>query len=410
LETHLEKINVFEELRSEVNLLIYPFFALTSKDIFSRGKSEFKTELRRREERLKVSWKVSANQEYGYPGPFTKKVHKAVEQIVERSGFPVENPIRFSIYELCQILGVSTGGSNYKKIKEALERIIATTIESKGAFYYKGGNEWIDDKFHLYDRVVFKGKQMPGGEVAETNLLYLGSWYLENINSRYLKPINFDYYKSLETNIAQRLYELLGVKFYGIHESNQPFIRYKYSTLCQLLPLHKQKYLSKAKHILDPAHQELKETNFLANVNWSGLENEKKDWYIYYLPGQRAEDEIEEFGGPPYFAKDKGKPALTEGEKINIKAWVNELSRKLNDEEGNNEGYYKKLAKLVVRNKVSEGLVRKCLSETKSEDQMRSHDPEADPIKSRSAYFTDLLKRHLKKQEKDLNDLLDDQC
>lgn len=409
MKTHLEKVDVLEELRSEVNLLIYPFFALYSKDIFDRMESGFKTTIEREGEKLEVSWEVSANPKYGYPGPFARRVHKAVEQVIEKNGFPVENPISFSIYELCQILGVSTGGSNYKKIKEALERIIATTIESKGAFYYKGGNEWIDDKFHLYDRVVFKGKQMPGGEVAETNLLYLGSWYLESINSRYLKPINFKYYKSLETNVAQRLYELLGVKFYGIHESNQPFIRYKYSTLCQLLPLKRQDYLSYAKRVLGPAHRELKETNFLNKVNWSEIEDKKKDWYIRYIPGKRAKEEIEEFGGPPYFTTDKSNPALTEGEKRSVDTWINEFSRKLDDEEGNNEGYYRQLGKLIVKNKLPEGLVRRCLSEAKSEAQMRSRDPEADRIENTSAYFTDLLKRKLKEQGKDLNDLLNSQ-
>lgn len=407
MQTQLEKVDVLEELRSEVNLLIYPFFALYSKDIFDRMESGFETTLERNGEKLEVSWEVSANPKYGYPGPFARKVHKAIEQVIEKTGFPVENPVRFSIYELCKILGVSTGGSNYKKIKEALERIIATTIESKGAFYYKGGNEWIDDKFHLYDRVVFKGKQLPGGEVAETNLLYLGSWYLESINSRYLKPINFEYYKSLETNVAQRLYELLGVKFYGIHESNQPFIRYKYSTLCQLLPLKKQEYLSYAKRILKPAHQELKGTDFLKRVNWSEIEQDKKDWYIYYLPGERAEDEIDEFGGPPYFATNKSKPALTEGEKRSVDTWVNEFSRKLDDEEKGNEGYYRKLGKLIVKDKLPEGLVRRCLSEAKSEKQMRTHDSETDQIENISAYFTDLLKRSLKENDKDLNELLE---
>lgn len=406
MQTQIEETDVLEELRSEVNLLIYPFFALTSKDIFNRTEARLTTTVERDGEKLEVSWEVSANPKYGYPGPFAKKVHKAVEQVIEEGGFPVENPIQFSIYELCKKMGVSTGGFNYKKIKEAMKAVRTTTIESKGTFYRKDNKKWIDRVFGLYDTVIFKGEELDNGEIAETNYLYLNDLYLNSINARYLKPIDFEYYKNLETNIAQRLYELLGVKFYGIHQSNQPFIRYKYSTLCQLLPLKRQDYLSYAKRILGPAHQELKETDFLKNVSWAEVDNGENDWYIHYVPGKRAEDEIEEFGNPPYFPK-KERPALTESQQRSVNVWVNELTQKLEDEKGENEGYYKKLAKLIVKDKLPESLVRQCLSEVKSEDQMRQRDPEAVPIRNRSAYFTDLLKRRLKEKDKDLNKLLE---
>ncbi|MBS3793044.1 replication initiator protein A [Candidatus Bipolaricaulota bacterium] len=409
MQTQLERTEALEELRSEVNLLTYPFFALTSKDVFKRGKTEFKAELKRNGQKFKIFWKVSANQEYGYPGPLAKKVHKAIEQVIEENGFPAKNPIQFSIYELCKKMNISLGGRQYDRIRSALKKIQFTAIESENAFYHKGRKKWITKTFTLYEAVIFKGEELDNGEIAESNYLYLNDLYLNSINSRYLKPLNFEYYKSLETNIARRLYELLGVKFYGIYKSNQPFIRYKYSTLCQLLPLHKQKYLSKAKHILEPAHKELKETNFLEKVNWSDIEGKEKDWYIYYLPGGRAEDEIEEFGGPPYFATEEKKPALTEVQRRSVDAWVSELSRKLEDEDGDNEGYYRKLGKLIVKAKLPEGLVRKCLSEAKSEAQMRDRDPEADRIENTSAYFTDLLKRKLKKKDKELNDLLNQQ-
>ncbi len=85
------------------------------------------------------------------PGPFAKKVHKAIEQVIEEGGFPVENPIQFSIYELCKKMGISTGGPNYRRIKEAFKKIISTTIESGGTFYNKGKKKWIDRSFHLYD-------------------------------------------------------------------------------------------------------------------------------------------------------------------------------------------------------------------------------------------------------------------
>jgi len=147
----------------------------------------------------------------------------------------------------------------------------------------------------LYDRIVLKGESLSDGEIANTNYVHLGSWYLSNINARYVKPIDYDYYKSLQRPIASRLYEILSVKFYGLMESGGKFIRYRYSTLCDLLPVKRQKYFSRAKQIMDPSHKKLEKTGFLSGYAWDDIADEKRDWYIYYFPGERAKDEIKRF-------------------------------------------------------------------------------------------------------------------
>lgn len=64
-----------------------------------------------------------------------------------------------SFYGLCKRMGISSfGGSQYRKIKEALERITTTSIKSEGIFYSKEKKEWIEEIFHLYERVIFKGR------------------------------------------------------------------------------------------------------------------------------------------------------------------------------------------------------------------------------------------------------------
>lgn len=186
------------------------------------------------------------------------------------------------------------GGSQYSKIKEALERITTTSIKSAGTFYSLDRKEWIEDIFHLYERVIFKGKRLLSGNIADTNYLYLNSWYLDNINAHYVKPINWELYKSLGTPIAQRLYDLLSVKFYGLLMGGGKLICYRYSTICDLLPIAQQRYLSLARKILDPAHQRLKETAFIENWDWekTSKKGKENDWLIKYYPGKMAKEEI----------------------------------------------------------------------------------------------------------------------
>ncbi len=286
------KIDLPKIINTEVNLLIFPFFVLERKS--KKLETEYKDIVKRGNEKIEIIWNVSANTKYGYPGLFDREVHKVIEQIISeilKKEGEIKNPISFSIYDLCNRMGITTsGGKNYRKVKEALERIRMTGIKSEGAFYHKGKKEWISKVFGLYDSIIFRGEKLEDGSIAEKNLLYLGNIYLQSLNSFNIKPIDYTYWRSLESKIASRLYEILGIKFYGIRNKKEGFIRYKYSTLCQLLPVTPHEYISSAKRQLNPGNNELRDTGFISKYEW--CENGNNDWLIYYWPGERAKKEM----------------------------------------------------------------------------------------------------------------------
>ena len=286
------EIDLPKIINSEVNLLVFPFFVLERKS--KKLETEYKDIVKRGGQKIEIIWNVSANPKYGYPGPFDREVHKIIEQIISeilKEEGEIKNPISFSIYDLCNRMGItSAGGDNYQRIKKALEKIRATTIKSEGALYQKKEKKWISKVFGIYDGVIFRGEQLEDGTIAEKNLLYLGDIYLQSLNSFYVKPIDYDYFKSLKSKIASRLYEILGVKFYGLRNKREKFICYRYSKLCQLLPVTPHEYISLAKQQLDPGNNELIDTGFISKFDWS--ENGNKDWLIYYWPGDRAKEEM----------------------------------------------------------------------------------------------------------------------
>ena len=283
-------------IRSEVNLLVLPFFALSRRDTHGRKEIEYHATVPRGDERLEVSWKVLAHQAYGYPGPFDREVHKAIEHLLSQLRPPLENPIALgSLYNIAKLMGLEDSGRTYKDIKKAMERILSTVIKSKGAFYRKGQQEEKrgEEAFHLYERVTFLGETLPDGTIADTNYLFLGSWYLASINARYVKPLDYGFYRSLPGHVASRLYELLGVKFYGM--GSHPYIKYRYSTVCQLLPITRYRHFSQAKQKLDPAHQALVRKDFFKDVEWAKIPGESNDWYLTYWPGPKAKEELRRF-------------------------------------------------------------------------------------------------------------------
>ena len=277
-------------LRSEVNGLVYPFFFLSKET--SADFIETRVVRREGDRTIEATWRVTPHPACGRPGPFAHRVHRAVEQLITEKGLPVENPIAFSIHDLCRRMGAHAGGTEYRKVRAALVAIRGTQIESRGAFYAKSLSRYIDQVFSLYERIVFAGERLPDGSTAERNLLYLGTWYLESLNNLYVKPLDYRYYLRLHTPIARRLYELLGVKFYGVADRPTPLIRYRYSTLCRLLPVKRHHYRSRMHQQLGPAHEELVRGGFLEPPRDVPVRHDA-DWYLIYRPGPRAFAEIE---------------------------------------------------------------------------------------------------------------------
>ena len=341
------EIDLPKIIKSETNFLVLPFFALSRKSLSKKLETEYRDIAKRGDQKVEIIWNVSANPKYGYPGPFDREVHKAVEQIISeilKEKGEIKNPIPLrSLYNICKRIEIDeTAGKNYRMVKKALEKIKLTNIKSVGTFYSKEGKRWVDDNFSLYERIVFRGKELLNGEIADDNYLFLGSWYLQSLNSYHTKSIDYTYWRSLKSKIGSRLYEILGVKFYGVRNKKEDFIRYKYSTLCQLLPVTPYRFISDAKRQLNSGNDELKDSGFISKYTWS--ENGNKDWLIYYWPGERAKEEMKR-------AEIKGINNRTEGYLPGPKEEVNKYSKEQAD-------LINKLVKINVSKVTAENLIK----------------------------------------------------
>lgn len=270
---------------SEQNMALYPFFAVYRQDVRNRHKTEYLTQVKQGDQSLAACWRVTANAEYGHPGPFDRKVFRAIEVLLTRMGRPVGNPIPFSVSELCRLLALPDGGRQKEMVVTSLRRIAGALIESVGAVYDKQSGSYVSDTRHLIERVVFRGRVLADGTVAEANYLWLGQWYLDNVNEGYTRPLDFSYLLSLHSDLAGRLYELLSARFYGAFRHDRPNVRMDYETLCALLPMAPQAYLSRAQQSFEAAHEELIRTGYLRSVDFQVT---AQGWQIRYTPGPRA--------------------------------------------------------------------------------------------------------------------------
>src|SRR5919199_340435 len=251
-------------VRAESNLEEYPLFAVKTRN---RKEDQLVFERRRYGgdgSELVQRWEVEPPAKLGMPGPFDQDVYLAVLQLLElRGGMPRNGELNFSLYELRDILGWSTSGNTYEKIRQSLRRISSTTLTSENAFYNKAEERFLSDTFQIWSVHFSRTKQ--GKTTRERHTLRFHPIFIRNYMAQYLKGLDPGFYWRLPSPLAKRLYRLID------HQRNGGLTWHTdLSSLRQQVPLPNYSYPSEIKRILAPAHTELTQRGFLAGVRQEG--------------------------------------------------------------------------------------------------------------------------------------------
>jgi plasmid replication initiation protein len=256
-------------VKAESNLEEYPFFAIKRRNrkleprVFERTLEGENGAL------LRQQWTVMPSAGYGTPGPLDQDVYLAVLELLERKGgMPANGKLRFSLYELVELLGWSksgkSGGKVYRDVRDSLERIGATRIKSENAFYSKERDSYISDSFNIWS-VHLVSDRPREGEPRERHSLEFHRIFIRNFQTQYLKGLDADFYWSLYSPLARRLYRLIDQQRRGKLTFQEDLF-----TLREQIPLAEYPYASKIKEVLSRAHEELTERGFISEVGYKG--------------------------------------------------------------------------------------------------------------------------------------------
>ena len=288
------ELNIPQTLRTEFNFLKFPFFDLSKDSQRKRIKIEERSDTT--EGKFHILWLVTRDVDGQFPGDFEKRLHRAIEQVVNVTPKPVNNPLRLgSLRYIASLMGINAdSGKNREDIQKAFKNIVKASIEAEGTYQLKEGKsrKYIKDTFHLYDRVIFKGEELPDNSVAECVYLMLGSWYLHNINNQYVVPLDWRFYNQLAGSITTRMYEFLCIHFYTAIERGYQYHQVSYSEICNYFPLTPQSPRWKARGQLKQAHDILTKAGYFAKVDWLATA-QADDWLLRYWIGPRAKEEYE---------------------------------------------------------------------------------------------------------------------
>jgi hypothetical protein len=251
-------------VKAEGNFEDHPYFTVGNQRS-GEGVLRYSSTIRTRDgQELKQTWTVRAVQGLGLPGTLDQDVYVALLQIIDRQGgIPTDGWISFSLYELMQLLRRTHGGRDYRQIKESLERLAGTIVQSKNAFYRKSTKSYLDDTFHLLERVQHAETTDGSGKRGERTWVKLSEYFVDSYNANYLKGLDADFYWSLNSSVAKRLYRFVDKK-----RNQQRRWEVDLFALRDRIPLSSYKYPSKIREKLEPAHEELTQKGFFERVTY----------------------------------------------------------------------------------------------------------------------------------------------
>ena len=292
----------------EANLEVPPTFQFRRTDP-NRRVAEFSNTLVNEEgERVQQHWRISVPEPYELPGPFDQDVWVAVQTLVGmRGGMPPDGRLYFGLYELLGVMRKARKGDNYKELRASLLRLSATHFQADNAFYLKDKNKLATRTFTLWDVSLDTEVDLQTGEATERHFLEFHSVVRQSFLAEYLKTLDSDFYFSLRSPLAKRLYRLIDRKRQG-----QPRWGIGLDKLKDMAPLAPSyKTPSKIRDVLETAHGELQRRGFLAGVSYE--KRNGSHWWVRW----RVEPEF-----------DRRRSSKTWGENLTLNAEPNEDERR----------------------------------------------------------------------------------
>ena len=230
-EFHIEDNQMPQRItegKDEMNLAEFPLCALAHRlspevktlrfedRMWDKGRNQFITR----------QLTVTGSDAYGLPTEKDDEVLLGLIQLTRARGF-MERKVAFTRHELIRLLGWRDDSKSYARVEASLNRWTGVTLYYNKAWWNKERKCWMDEKFHILDNVwlCHRGEPAPDTGLPTTGAPLSAFVWNETIFRSFthgnLKSIDFEFFKSLKSAVAKRLYRFLDKRFW--HANRQEF-------------------------------------------------------------------------------------------------------------------------------------------------------------------------------------------
>ncbi|MFL6463243.1 MAG: replication initiator protein A [Bryobacteraceae bacterium] len=311
-------------IRFEKNLLQMGFFG--AHDTRHRNLSTRRIEqlVNREGQKIKVAAEFRASQEFGLPSTSDRDKYIAFMRIAmeqkAKAGGALENPIRFTGYQLLKELGLSFSGENYEDINRWGQRMADTSITSEQVIYLAAKKKYANKTVHVFRSFTRAGQSdLNGSGKAEAFEVVLEDWLLENLNQSYVVPEDFNAYRKLKRPTAKGVFGYLHLWF---HASQGRDVEKDYGELCILLNIPAYRHVSKIRETMGRSLDELTSIGYLSKWDVKPMMT-KSGYKLMLSPGEEvlrvlAITQKKQLSG----SQQSGASAVTEAQQTSVEALV----------------------------------------------------------------------------------------
>lgn len=247
--------------KDEMNLAEFPLTKLGSRD--TRDVLEFTTyALDQQKRAYQQQWIVRGATGLGLPNELGDRVIPALISLNAQQKF-VTRKVYFSKYQLLRLMKLDPTGQNSDQLELALKQLAGITIESKRAFYDKEKQKRLTSlkAFHLIEKLWFRKDEAEDDDSQHQTAhgyVVWGEEIWKSLCTGYIKNLDLDFYYSLSTPLARRLYRFLDKRMY--HTKTLELDVFELTGRLGMTPYSKP---SAALRKVQPAIEQLVERKFL---------------------------------------------------------------------------------------------------------------------------------------------------
>jgi hypothetical protein len=271
--------------RDEMNLAEFPFALLSNRAPQGMNTIKFEDSVEGKDGKLvRRVWTVTGGDEFGLPLAGDEEVYVVLMEVTKDQGFD-QRTINITRYDLIKRLGWADKGDSYRRLRDALDRLLGVTIKAEKAFWDNAKQRYVDVGFHIIDDYALydenPGRKRAGGQ--DTLPLSFITWnqvIFRSFQAGNIKQLDTAFFFGLDSSVSRRLYRYLDKKRY---DGKGTFRIGMKKLAFEKLGMSRTYYPSNIKQELKRAHDELMETGFLTGVEYEEPRSGGEELVIYYF-------------------------------------------------------------------------------------------------------------------------------
>jgi hypothetical protein len=290
---HREQSAGREIYRDELNFAEFPLASLSTSLPKDQKTLEFTDEIFDKSLNRRVQRKltITASDKYGLPTAMDDEVILGLIQLTGKAEFK-ERRVFFTRYELLKLLNWPDTARNYHRLEQSLNRWLGVTLYYEKAWWSKEEQSWVNEGFHILDHVQVldqerqrRAAKKQTDEAGKSSFVW-NEVVFNSFKAGYIKQIDFEFYKGLESAVSKRLYRFLDKRFY--QRNRLEFELRPFS--CDHIGLSKNYHTGELKRVLTPAIQELEKLGYIetASSEERFIRKARGEWNIVFVRATKS--------------------------------------------------------------------------------------------------------------------------